>query len=116
MDVLVTSLGWGGNGIVVLHFLGARLREALFPLVDFRMPISEGEPCGSIVVGGRLIDYLGNIRIKETRIVDAVRMLIEIDPRLRRPGNGEIGRYLDVLVNLIERTSFCIAVPNPNIA
>ena len=82
MNVLVSGFGGGGNGIEGLDFLSARLREALFPLVNFRMPISERETRGSIVVGGRLIDYLGNIRIKEARIVDAVRMLVEINPRL----------------------------------
>src|SRR5207248_5231600 len=95
VNVLVTRLRGGGNGIVELHFLGARLREALFPFVNFRVPVSEGEPCGSIVVGGWLIDYLGHIRIKESRIVDAVRVLVEINPSLGRSWKCKIGRYLD---------------------
>src|SRR5207245_5408126 len=72
---------------------------------DLRMAISERETRGSIVVGGRLIDYLGHIRIKEARIVDAVRMLVEKNPSLSRPWKGKIGRYLDVLVNWIPRTT-----------
>ena len=56
------------------------------------------------------------MRIEKSPIVDAVRVLIQINPGLRRPWVGELPDPFDVLVNRIPRSSFCVALPNPDIA
>jgi hypothetical protein len=68
------------------------------------------------MVSGRLINPGGGIRIKETRVIHAVRMFIQKYPGFRRPWINEFGGVPDVLVKRPPRTGFRIAVAHADIA
>ncbi len=46
------------------------------------MAVCERESAGSIVISSRLINPTADMGIEETCIIDAVRVFVEIDPRL----------------------------------
>jgi diaminohydroxyphosphoribosylaminopyrimidine deaminase/5-amino-6-(5-phosphoribosylamino)uracil reductase len=61
------------------------------PLVDFRMAIGEREACRTVVVSGRCIrNVRRRVRRKCTCIIDAVRMLIHVNPGLSGAGDGQL--------------------------
>src|SRR5438552_10601368 len=88
-----------GNTIQAgIHRFSGSGIERVTPLVNFGMTIGKGEACRAIMVGGRLVNPGGGMRVEESRIIDAARMLIQKDPRVARPCVGEFTRLLDVLV------------------
>src|SRR5262245_6430316 len=80
------------------------------------MPISKGEACRAIVVGGRLINPLVYIRIKEPCVVNTARMFIQKNPSVCGSRVNEVPNLLNVFVKGIPRASFGVTVTDADIA
>ena len=67
--------------------------------MDFRMAAREGKPGRTVVVSRWLINPTCGTRVEKTGVIDAIRMLVEIDSSLGRTQKGEVGRFPDVFVD-----------------
>src|SRR6266853_3642111 len=81
------------------------------------MTISKGKTCRAIMVRGRLVNPGVCMRVEESCIIDAARVLIQKHPSVARPSIGEFARFLDVLVKPIPTSAFfCITLADANVA
>ena len=78
------------DGIVELYSLRSCLRERTLPLMKFAMTVSKCKARRPVVIAGGLVDPAVDVRVKVTGVIDAVRMLVQIDPSLRGSWEGEI--------------------------
>src|SRR5438477_7757150 len=83
-----------GGGIPVLHWV---LGSGTQPLVHLCMTVSEGEPAGAVMIGGRNIFPVGGRRVGNKKpVVDRIRMLIEGDPGHCRRGDVTLFQELAI--------------------
>ena len=95
-DVRIVRRGLGIGADKASHVRCGEWKKGagIFPAFDFGMAISEGETAGAVVVGGRRIRcVVCAVGRKTPGIVNTVRVLIHVHPRLRRPGNHQIARF-----------------------
>src|SRR5258708_39857127 len=103
-------------GSVSIYFLSTRLRKGCFPFVDLGMPIRKCESSRAVVIRGWLVDPSRRTGIEEASVIDAARMFIQIDPRIHRAGENEVGCFEDMFVNVLPRAAFRIARAYPYVA
>src|SRR5690242_265996 len=80
------------------------------------MAIGKGETTGCIMVIGGLIDPTALVRIEIAGVIDAVWMLVEINPGFRRARVDEIAGFADVFVNAIKWAGLSVAITDADIA
>ena len=68
----------------------ARGGHRLFPFVDFGMSVGKGKTTSSVVVSRGHIDPGPGMWIEQPGVVDAVRMLIRVNPGPIGSGIGEL--------------------------
>src|ERR1039458_2494062 len=80
------------------HLRRRRSAEGRTPLMDFRVAIRKRKTTGEVVIGCRNINKLSfRFGWEKSRVIDAVWMFIDENPRLGRPRNLH-RRHLDALL------------------
>ena len=115
-DVNIALLSRSVDRVVQLDLLRPRSGQGTFPLVDLSMAVGEGQTSSGVVVIRRLIDPGCLVGIEETGVVDAVRMLIQVNPSLARSRDDKVAGLFDVFVNRVPRACLGIAVADANVA
>ena len=80
----------------VVHLSATQGGERAMPLVHFHVAVGEGKRGGAVVVPGWVIDPGIHVRIKETGIVDTIRVLLQKHPGLRRTGKSHLRHLSDL--------------------
>ena len=77
LDVPVFCSPGSGNTVINgIHCSSSRRVERPRPFVDLGMTISKGEAGGPIVIGSRLVNPRGRVRVEEPCIIDAAGVLV----------------------------------------
>ena len=80
------------------------------------MAVRQRKPARAAVIGRGDIYNLGRVWIEKRAVVDAVRVLVHINPGFGRSGIQEIARLLNVLVNAIPGTALRVALADADVA